>query len=429
MPGLERPFQVFVAGAVKYPFGCIEQTSSMLLAMFVGYITNLHQVEVARDYEAAILVWHKRLRSMELAGGGFSMYPPEEGQAGTVDTHYAPRGIQHLLNLPAAEHSGIKEQAVLDVLRDIHSLAKKGAAYYKIDILPGTINDCHDAYQVVTRSDSRRAREQAAASAREKLKEKDGQVYVAVGERAPHNSLYGQAVAQRQETAYAAATLLAAGGPADLPWAIAATNYLTGQLNEEGRLYSTVDTAACLALLLALCESGVVATAGGGLVGINGQQMKLAEALAYDEKVESIRCIEGVVAAQITLEFIENWSSLKSELPVEARLERAGRAQQHFKVGDALELVISVPRYEAGMVAHVCLPDALARIVGGGQVKRFSLDFQEQRRLRVPLAATSATSLPGAKHAAAQHWAVIVRNMFKEEQVGNPGLLKVVVEP
>lgn len=428
MPGLERPFQVFVAGAVKYPFGCIEQTSSMLLAMFVGYITNLQQAEVARDYEAAILVWHKRLRSMELSSGGFCMYPPEEGQTGKVDTHYAPRGIKHLLNLPAAERSGIKEQAVLDILRDIHSLAKKGAAYYKIDILPGSINDCHDAYQVVTRSDSQRERDKAAAYAREKLKEKDGQVYVVVGERAPHYSLYGQAVAQRQETAYAAATLLAAGQSADLPRAIASTNYLTGQLNEEGRLYSTVDTAACLALLLALRESGVVATADGGLVAINGQPMKLAEALAYSEKVESIRCIEGVVAAQITSEVIEDWSSLKSVLSVEARLERAGRPQQRFKVGDALELVISVPRYEAGMVAHICLPDALARIVGGGQVKRFSLDFSEQRILRVPLAAVSATSLPGKKQAGAQHWAVIVRNMFKEEQIGNPGLLKVVVE-
>ena len=428
MPGLERPFQLFVAGAVKYPFGCIEQTSSMLLAMFVGYITNLQQVEVAHEYEAAILVWHKRLRSMELPGGAFSMYPPEEGHTARVDTHYAPRGIKHLLNLPAPERSGIKEQAVFEILRDIHALAKKGAAYYKIDVLPRTINDCHDAYQVVMRSDSQREREKAASFAREHLKEKDGQLYVAIGERSPQYNLYGQAVAQRQETAYAAATLLAAGQPADLPQAIAATNYLTGQLNEEGRLYSTVDTAAGLALLLALRDSGLVASGDGGLVAINGEQMKLAEALASGEKVESLRCIEGVVAAQITSEVIEDWGSLKSVLPVKVRLERAGRPQEHFKVGDALDLVISVPRYEAGMVAHICLPDALARIVGGGQIKRFSLDFQEQSVLRVPLAAVSATRLPGTKRTGAQHWAVIVRNMFKEEQVGNPGLQKVVVE-
>ena len=55
MPGLERPFQVIVEGAAMYPFGCVEQTSTKLFAMFTGYITNSEHAEVARDYEAAIL--------------------------------------------------------------------------------------------------------------------------------------------------------------------------------------------------------------------------------------------------------------------------------------------------------------------------------------------------------------------------------------
>jgi hypothetical protein len=126
------------------------------------------------------------------------------------------------------------------------------------------------------------------------------------------------------------------------------------------------------------------------------------------------------------------------------RLEKNGRVQKSFKVGDALDLVISVPQYEPGLLAHIILPDALVRVVGGGQVKRFSLDFCEQNTLRVPLAVISATSLPTAKDVEqgnlllrwlgvgsknngenVQHWAVIVRNMFKEEQTGNPGLLEV----
>ncbi|HEY1349170.1 MAG TPA: hypothetical protein VGF67_06055 [Ktedonobacteraceae bacterium] len=65
--------------------------------------------------------------------------------------------------------------------------------------------------------------------------------------------------------------------------AIAATNYLTGQFNEEGRLYSTVDSAACLALLLALRAAGVV----------TGQQMSLADALASGTPITSIRALEG----------------------------------------------------------------------------------------------------------------------------------------
>jgi hypothetical protein len=206
-------------------------------------------------------------------------------------------------------------------------------------------------------------------------------------------------------------------------------------LNEEDRLYSTVDTAACLALMIGLRDSGVVTNAEAGRVLLNGQEMRLADALAYAGKVESLRSIEGVLAVQVTSEVIEDWGAFKSQLPVEVRLERKGRSQQRFKVGDELDLVIMVPHYEPGLIAHVCLPDALARVVGGGQVKRFSLDFCEKNVLHVPLAAIGSTILsrgPGAgkkdSQANAQHWAVIVRNMFKEEQVGNPGLLQVIVD-
>src|SRR5205085_4755966 len=136
----------------------------------------------------------------------------------------------------------------------------------------------------------------------------------------------------------------------------------------------------------------------------------------------------GIIAAQVTSQVIEDWSTFKNQLAVEVRLEHKGRVQKRFKVGDALDLVISVPRYEPGLIAHICLPDALARVVGGGQVKRFSLDFCEQNTLRVPLAVVGATSLPMARDAEerrsllrwlgiggkkdagnVQHWAVIVR--------------------
>lgn len=437
LPGLEQPFQFFLEGAIYYPFGCIEQTSMKLFAMFAGYIVNQDKAGVASTYAAAIPAWHKRLRSMALANGGFCMYPPADGGSNKVDTHYAPRGVQHLLHLPSPEQSAIREQALLDILEDISLLAKRAATYYKIAFPPSRINSCHDAYIVMQRSDSTQRRDEALNYARARLREERGQTYVRPAENEQARGLYGTAVAERQETAYAAAALLVGRLPADLPRAIAATNFLTSQINEEGRLYSTVDTAACLSLLLGLRDAGVVTTADGGLVEINGQQMSLANALAYTEKVETLRCIEGVVAAQITSEVSEDWSAVKSAIPVEVSLERDGRARDAFRVGDALELVIRVPRYEPGMIAHVCLPDALARIAGGGQIKRFSADFCEKNTLRIPLAAISATSLPSELARAAaqpgssvttQHWAVIVRNMYKEEQVGNPGRLDVRVK-
>jgi len=460
MPGLERPFQFFVESATQYVFGCIEQTSTKVLAMYTGYITNQDNVEVAQNYEGAILVWYKRLKSMYLPNGGFCMYPPEEGGARKPDTHYAPLGVKHLLNLPTSVGTGVgrsgvgglvpvrrgDSKAMRELLDDIHTMATTAASYYKIDYPPREISDCHEAYQVLVSSASQRDKDTAIAFVRSHLIEHNGQTYVEVLPGQPAQQLYGIGVSTRQETAYAAAALLAAGEPGDLPEAIAAANYLTDHLNEEGRLYSTVDTAACLALMINLRKANIVTTADSGRVLLNGQEMRLADALSYDGKVESLRAVEGVIAAQVTSQVIEDWSAFKSQLSVEVRLEREGHTQKRFKVGDALDLVISVPRYEPGLIAHVCLPDALARVVGGGQVKRFSLDFCEKNVLRVPLAATGSTFLPTGKEAEnnvlrwlgigdkrpsagnVQHWAVIVRNMFKEEQVGNPGLLEVTVE-
>ncbi len=446
LPGLERPFQFFVEGAAKYPFGCIQQTSAKVLAMYTGYITNQDNKEVACEYEAAILVWYKRLKSMYLPRSGFCLYPPEEGGERKPDTYCAPLGVKHLLNLPTAQRSGLKEQALREMLDDIRAMASDAAKYYKLDYPPQKVSDCHAAYQVLANGSQAQAKSEALAYVRSRLREHDSQTYVEVPDSQPSYRLWGMAVSTREETAYATAALLAGGEPGDLPRAIAATNYLTGQLNEEGRLYSTVDTAACLALMLGLRAAGVVTTPENGRVTLNGQEMSLAEALAYEGKVETLRAIEGVVSTQLTSAVIEDWSAFKSNLQVEVRLERKGHVQNHFKVGDALDLVISVPRYEPGLIAHVCLPDALARVVGGGQVKRFSLDFTEKSILRVPLAAVGSTVLPQGKDGAdersllhwlgikrdsarpVQHWAVIVRNMFKEEQVGSPGLLEVSVE-
>jgi hypothetical protein len=159
-----------------------------------------------------------------------------------------------------------------------------------------------------------------------------------------------------------------------------------------------------------------------------------------------VHCLAGLATVQVTAEALEDWSTFARTISAEVRLEKDGDVQSSFTVGDALDLVVRVPHYEPGLVLHACLPDALARVVGGGQVKRFTLDFCGQSELRIPLAAVSPTILPGENDTPtrktllhwlglkkqdegdhAQHWAVIVRNMFKEEAVGNPGLLEVVV--
>ncbi len=423
MPGLERPFQVFVEAASLYPYGCVEQTSTKLFAMYIGYVTNRHDEQRASEYEAALVVWHKRLVSMYLPQQGFCLYPPQDSEQGKPDTHYAPLAVKRLLDLPTTEQVEGASVALHNILSEIHAMAIDAASYYKIEHPPRTLTSCHDAYRVFT---STQEKDEAVAFVRSRLKERNGTVSV-VPEQNQLFTLFGRGVAERQESAYAAAVLLKTGETSDLAHALAATNTITSQINAEGRLYSTVDTAACLALMTALRDAGVIADDGNGRVMVNGQEMTLADALSYREKVTSIQCVQGAVAAQITSEVVEDWNTFQRQLAVEVRLERKGHSQEQFTVGDELDLMIKVRQYEPGLLAHVCLPDALARIVGGGQVKRFSLDFCGKNELRIPLAAIASTQSMLDTKKTSQHWAVIVRNMFKEEQVGNPGLLEVVV--
>jgi hypothetical protein len=454
LPDLERPFQVFVQKACKYPHGCIEQSSAKFLAMLTGYLTNLDEPPLRDEYESSALAYFRRIQSMYLPERGYTLYPPAEGGRKVPDRHYGPLGTRYQLQLPWPERLPQISQAMAEALRELHRMAADAARAYGLTFPPKEIGSCHDAYLVLANEASPEQQTEAATYVRRRLVAQDGQCFVPVREELPIYNFLGAAVGSRAETAYAAAALLAAGDSRDLPLVIKAANWLTGQLNAQGRLYSTVDTAAALALLLGLRTAGI---GGAGSAArrlmLNGRQVSLAEALAPTEEVESVACLEKALIVEATAEVVEQWSAFQSTLHVEVALEKEGRPAQVFRVGDALELVIRVPAYEPGLVAHVCLPDGLARVVGGGQVKRFELDFAEKNELRVPLVAIAPTLLPAemapngagqsglvqqlvgaltgsqARSIPAQHWAVLVRNMFKEEQVGNPGLLEVRILP
>jgi len=423
--------------------------------MVTGYLSNLDNADQRDEYESSALAYFKRIKSMYLPGRGYTLYPPSEGGSKEPDGYCAPLGTQHQLNLPKPERLSGISQAISEALTEIRSMAADAAKAYKIPYPPDTAKNCHDAYLVLANGSGSDKKADALAYARGRLVEKDGRLFVDVPPDQPSYRLWGAAVTNREETAYAAAALLAGGEPRDLAQVIKATNYLTGQINESGILYSTVDTAAALVLMIGLRQAGIGATGGDAdMLELNGKEVSLAEALESTAPVESVACRKGVLAVEVTAEVVEDWNTFHSELNVSVELQKDGKPTQVFKVGDALDLVIRVSRYEPCLVAHVCLPDGLARVVGGGQVKRFALDFAEQAELRVPLAAVGPTLVPvemapsngngktgpiqqiakaltggGPRNVPAQHWAVIVRNMFKEEQVGNPGLLKVRITP
>ena len=253
--------------------------------MLTGYITNMGKTESASSYETAIIAWHKRLQSMYLPGSGFCLYPPTDSQSRKPDTHYAPLATKRLLAFPEADSAGIKQEALREILANIQLMAQDAAKYYKIEYPPKKIDDCYSAYLVVNAAKaSAQDKERAINFVLKHLTMKDNQASVVVSPRDQAHRFYGAMVAQRAETAYAAAVLLQAG---DLNRAIAATNYVTSQFNANGILYSTVDTAAGLALLLSLRKAGIATDATGGRVVLNGEEMTLQR---YSMKGKSSHC-------------------------------------------------------------------------------------------------------------------------------------------
>jgi hypothetical protein len=69
-------------------------------------------------------------------------------------------------------------------------------------------------------------------------------------------------VAFRSDAAYTAATLFRGGNPADIPRALELANRIVADLSEEGRLYSTVDSVAAIALLAEMQAARIVGGAG-----------------------------------------------------------------------------------------------------------------------------------------------------------------------
>jgi hypothetical protein len=130
--------------------------------------------------------------------------------------------------------------------------------------------------------------------------------------------------------------------------------------------------------------------------------------------------MEGVAAAEVVRVREENWEELSSGFPVRIGFRDCGdKKTSRFKMGDRADLLVSLPKgYQSGDLLHVNLPPAMAWVHGGGKVQRFTVDFEGQSEIRIPVITTS--NVVGR-----QHFAVCVRNMFEEERAASPGLLTI----
>ncbi|MFY0570516.1 hypothetical protein ACN28E_42735 [Archangium lansingense] len=409
LPGLKSPFRALVEATADYGHACCEQTAAKMLAACAMYAFSDERRAKA---ESIIHAGIARERSMFLPGLGFKMYPESVDEPIPYWGAKAAMYLHHLALLKDLRGTATIGPALAHAVEEGLTMARDATRAYGLTWPPTRLGSCEDAYLALRFGDGV-DREQVLDVARRwnGSQEED----------------HRGAVAMRTEQAYAAAILLRAGGPAELPRAIALANQVVAQLGENGRLYSTVDSVAAIALLVELQAAQVVGA--DGIVELDGEHLPVAKAAASAREAHSVRALETRVAVEVTRLREEDWGTFHTKLPIAVSLHKQESVTRRVNAADALELRVRLESgYEPGDLVWVCLPDALSRVMGGGQVKQFSIDFQGENELRIPLAATGVTVGPKGELAPAR-FAVCVRNMFEEERGGSPGFIEVTVAP
>ena len=416
MPSLDKPFQALVDATSNYGHACCEQTAAIMLSACAMYSFAGDNLNRRSNAEGIIIAGVRRENSMWLKGRGFKMYPDSPNNP---HDYYGPKAARYLWNLSLLKEIGRPSPALAKAIEEGLEMAKDATTAYKLDWPPKNPNNCEEAYMAVRFGNS--AKEQALKIVRKYADNSKSQLAPAVNDH-----YYGGAVGRRAEAAFAAATLFRAGASLDHINALALTNKVVKDLGENGRLYSTIDSVAAIALMSELQAAKVVG--GSGKLEINGQRVSRAEAINTADKIETINVTEGVIPVEITRVIEEDWASFNG-LQIKVLLEKDGRNQRQINIGDAINLKVKLDSgYKVGDLLWVCLPEALSRVIGGGQVKKFSIDFEGKDEVAISLAATSIT-INREGGISPQHFAVCVRNMFEEERGASAGLLEVTVVP
>lgn len=424
LPGLDNSFEILLQATTSYEHCCCEQTAAKLLSACSMYLLNdskngTGDKEEGKKAESIIIAGVKRMETMWLKGRGFKSYP---NSGNTADQYYGKQASQYLFNLEFLKQAGTGLSS--DLINNLNKgieMAKDTSVAYSIACPPNTISSCADAYSTLVFGNGNGDKQNALKFVRSKV-ESAGNLEEFLA-KLPDNPYVGTKVNARIEASYAAACLLKAGQPGDKRKALDLGNLVIGQFNEQGNLYSTIDSVAAIALMSELKAARVT---GGGIVEVNGEKISVTEAINFRDPIKSVKVIEGVAAVECQKELIEDWSAYGSSVQTKIALTSNGKAKSSFSRGDSVQLEITLEEgYKDGDLLWVCLPDCLSRVIGGGQVKLFSMDFQGESNLSIPLAATGSTGNNGTS---SQSYAVCVRNMFNEDRVGSPGLLEVKIK-
>ena len=397
LPAVEEQLDTLITATAGYAHLCCEQTAAKILAATFMYLTGKNDGE-RRNAEQIILAGIEREKKMLRPGRGFAMYPDDEDANG----HYGRAAVRYLWSLDQLDSVPDLSASLRRAATDGLALADIAGDAYGIKRVPETISSRADAYAAATSGNA-----PAAERYFDELLDFSGEEVTLRRRTDP--------VETRATLAYAGASFLTMG---QMEKGIRLANEVTRQLNDQGCLYSTLDSVAAIALMIQVRTSGLVSS--GGRLRVNGKEMTAFEATSVSDQVESIEVLDGVAAVEITRIHEEDWNRFEVGFPVRVGFrDEFDHRKDRFSMGELTELVITLPDgYQVGDLAHVSLPACLTWVHGGGKVKQFTMDFAGRDELRIPLIVTS-------KIERQQHFALCVRNMFEEERVTMPGLLTV----
>jgi FimV-like protein len=397
VPNIELPFRKLLTATANYPFMCCEQIAAKVLAATFMYMIadNDEERSIAEQLIDVGIAQEKKMMRKDL---GFALYP----ESYYVSEYHSELTVRYLWYLKELEDLPTEISPLLSQAIGIGiSLADNGAMVHQMQAIPDQIQSIEDAYSLARAGKDSLAIRQFIDNM---IDFSETPVVVQTDQGA---------VAERTMLAYAGACLIAIG---DLERGMILANQVTAQFNEEGRLYSTVDSVAAIVLMMELRRSEL--KIGEARLRVNGKEMLASEAVNLNDDIESIEVLDGVAAVELRQESEEDWQVFSNSFPVEVEiLNYYGIAIEDLSLGDRLELMVSLPEgYQAGDLLQVSLAPCLSWIKGDNTL--FSVDFEGSDELRIPLIVSS--SFEGE-----QHFAVCIRNMFEEERASSPGLLTV----
>lgn len=439
LPGISKPFRSLVLATANYGHCCCEQTAAKIVSGV--HLFFIADGEGERDKaEAIIIAGIEREKKMYLPGRGFKPYPTSPNNVANW-TGTAWKNLAKLEALRGIAPERVQlAKAVEEGLKMVHEIAQA----QRISLIPTRLDSLESAYKLIKHNKS--WIKQAVSYACEHIRGNGNQRYAQEGD--------DHLAQHRYATCYAAAILLYSDEKEHQRLALDLANWVLGQIDQNGCLYATYDSVACMVLLSELERQGLLKNEGAGKVKINNKSMDLLDSLTYGDKIEEIEAIDGVVTVEMLQVITEDWDSFHNQVPIHISFQHKGKSidMNSLKVGDAVDLHVELEDgYQEGDFLQVCLPACLSRIVGGVQAKKFQIDFQGKEEVTIPLVAVAPTlsAKTDSGHLGkgenwlftrlrslfsindrpigAQHWSLAVRNMYREDRVASTGELSISV--